>query len=155
MQANRVRTPVKKLIGLGLLLVACRGSMTPKQAPAPGTPGAATPAAAVTAFMAAVKAGDLQAMSAVWGTSSGSVRNDLDRTTLEQRELYIMTCTKHDSFKIISDAAGPSGTRKLNIELTRGTVTRATDAHVVLGPESRWYVKEVVLAPLDAICLAK
>ena len=64
-----------------------------KQAPMPGAPGAATPAAAVDAFLAAAKAEDLQAMSAVWGTPTGSVRDQIPRDELDKREIYIIRCS--------------------------------------------------------------
>ena len=88
------------------------------QAPAPGAPGAATPRAAVTAFMAGVKAGDLQAISAVWGTSAGSIRNDIPEPELSKREIYIISCTKHDKFKINSEATGQAGRRVLAVDIT-------------------------------------
>jgi hypothetical protein len=146
---------VKKLIGLGLLLVACRGSMGPKQAPAPGAPGAATPSAAVTAFMDGVKAGDLQAISAVWGTSAGSIRNDIPEPELSKREFYLISCTKHDKFTVLSDAPGPEGSRVLAVQITRGSLTRATNFEVVPGPENRWYVKNLDLKAVNDICLAR
>ena len=147
---------MKKLIGLGLLLVACRGSMGPKQAPAPGAPGAATPSAAVTAFMDGVKAGDLQAISAVWGTSAGSIRNDIPEPELSKREFYLITCTKHDKFSIVADASGPDGRRILAVQITRGSLTRSTNFTLVTGPQSRWYVESLEVSPkLDDICKAR
>ena len=146
---------MKKLIGLGLLLIGCRSSMGPKQAPAPGAPGAASPSAAVTAFMDGVKAGDLQAISAVWGTTSGSIRNDIPEPDLSKREIYIISCTKHDAFKITKEAPGPAGERVLAVDLTRGALTRSTNFNVVMGPQNRWYVKVVELTQLDDICKAR
>ena len=147
---------MKKVIGLGLLLVGCRGSMGPKQAPAPGAPGAASPSAAVTAFMDAVKAGDLQAISAVWGTTTGSIRNDIPEPDLSKREIYIISCTKHDTFKIGSETSGPAGERTLPVDITRGTLTRSTNFHVVMGPDNRWYVLNLDVTPaLDDICKAR
>jgi hypothetical protein len=146
---------VKKVIALGLLLVGCRGSVGPKQAPAPGAPGATSPSAAVTAFMDGVKAGDLQAISAVWGTADGSIRNSIAEPDLSKREIYIMSCTKHDAFKINSEASGPAGERVLGVDIIRGTLTRSTNFHVVMGPQSRWYVLNLELPALDDICKAR
>lgn len=146
---------MKKLIGLMLLLGACHRSAT-MQAPAPGAPGAATPRDAVTAFMAGVKAGDLQAISAVWGTPAGSIRNDIPEPELSKREIYIISCTKHDKFKINSEATGQAGRRVLAVDITRGALTRSTSFTAVTGPENRWYVEKVDISPaLDAICLAR
>jgi hypothetical protein len=147
---------VKKVIGLGLLLVGCRSSMGPKQAPAPGAPGAPSPSAAVTAFMDGVKAGDLQAISAVWGTTAGSIRNDISEPELSKREIYIISCTKHDKFKINNETPGPAGERTLAVDITRGALTRSTNFHVVSGPQNRWYVLNLDVTPaLDDICKAR
>src|SRR5438128_8423462 len=130
--------------------------MTPKQAPAPGAPGAETPTAAVTAFLDASRAGDLQALSAIWGTSTGPIRNDVPEPELSKREFYLVSCTKHDKFKILNDVAGQAGRRLLAVEITRGALTRSTTFTAVAGPQSRWYVEKLDLSPnLDAICQAK
>jgi len=126
--------------------------MTQKQSPAPGEPGAASPAAAVTAFLAAVKLEDLQAMSAVWGTSTGSVRNEIPRVELEEREIYIIRCVRHDRFLIAADAPGQDGRRILSVQITRGPLTRSTNFTAVVGPKSRWYVEKLDLVPVDDIC---
>lgn len=146
---------MKKLIGVALFLGACHSSQGPKQAPAPGIPGAATPSAAVTAFLDAGKAGDLQAMSAVWGTSTGSIRDQMDAKQIEQREIYLISCTKHDRFTVVSEAPGPQGMRVLNVQITRGALTRASNFSVVQGPQNRWYVFNFEIFPLDDICKAR
>ena len=146
---------MKKLIGLGLLLVACRGSMTPTPTPAPGAPGAASAKEAVTAFLAAAKAEDLQAMSAVWGTSTGLARDQMSRTELEQREIYIIRCLRHDKYTVVSDASGPAGSRVLSIQLTRGALTRQADFSAVQGGKGRWFFEKTDLNKLSDMCTAR
>jgi hypothetical protein len=109
----------------------------------------------VQAFLAASKAGDLQAMSAVWGTADGTIRNQMPRQTVEERETYIIACTKHDRFQIISEGNGAPGQRVLAVQLTRGTLTRS--ANFTTGPatDGRWYVFKLELEKLNDLCLAK
>jgi hypothetical protein len=145
---------VKKLIGLALFLVACRGSMAPST-PAPVAPGATSPKEAVTLFLEAAKIGDLQAMSAVWGTTDGSIRNQLPRDTVEMREIYIVKCVRHDKFTIVSDAPGQTGTRILAVQLVRGPLTRMTDFTEVQDQKGRWYVREFQIEKLTDICLSR
>ncbi|MGH7621426.1 MAG: hypothetical protein ACREMU_03720, partial [Gemmatimonadaceae bacterium] len=49
--------------------------------------GAAAPRLAVEQFMAAARAQDLQAFSAIWGSEKGSARDIVPRDQLEKREL--------------------------------------------------------------------
>jgi hypothetical protein len=148
---------VKKLIGVAFLLAAaCHKSPNPNPPLPSGTQvGAATPAAAVATFLAAVKDGDLQAMSTVWGDADGTVRDRLDRTQLEQREYYMARCARHDKYLVVSEVSGQQGARILAVQLTRGPLTRSTNFEVVQGPRSRWYVKNFDLKAVDDICTAR
>jgi hypothetical protein len=155
-QATRRETTMKKLIGLALLLSACHRSANPNPPLPAGTQvGAATPAAAVATFLAAVKEGDLQAISTVWGDEEGTVRDRLDRTALEQREYYMARCARHDKYLVVSEATGQQGSRVLAVQLTRGPLTRSTNFEVVKGPQNRWYVKNFDLKSVDDICTAR
>src|SRR5688572_6446905 len=83
---DRTGDSVRKLVALLLVLGACRSTPTPAPvSPSTGTTGTATSEAAVTAFLGAVKAGDLQAMSLVWGTEKGPASEQMDRAELEKR----------------------------------------------------------------------
>jgi hypothetical protein len=146
---------VKKLIGLGLLLVACRGSMTPSTTPTPVAPGAASPKEAVTRFLDAAKMGDLQAMSAVWGTPEGSIRDQMPRDTVEMREIYIAKCVRHDKFTIVSDEPGQTGTRVLTVQLVRGPLTRQSEFLEVQDQKGRWYVQKFQIEKLNDICMSR
>jgi hypothetical protein len=135
--------------------------MTPATpTPAPAGPsgaitGGATPGAALTSFMDAVKAEDLQAMSAVWGTTTGPARETIPRTELEKREVYTAKCLRHDAFRVLNETKGSSGARVLAVELTKGPLTKTTNFTLVPGPQNRWYVFDIDLAPVNAICLAR
>jgi hypothetical protein len=155
---------VRKLLLIGLLFAgACKSRTTevPVTAPSPtpaGTSaaGAASPRLAVDAFLAAVRGQDLQAMSNVWGDKNGPVRDAkvMSREDMEQRELYLIRCLKHDSFRVIGDTPAVDSERLLRVELVRGTVVRATDFSTARGGD-RWYVRTFALEPVKDLCTAK
>jgi hypothetical protein len=122
-------------LGLAALVAACR-------TPQPGTTltGAAAPRIAVEQFLSAVRAQDLQAMSAVWGNEKGPARDQFERTELEKREIVIQSCLSHDKFRILDESPGEGGTRVLRVELTIGSVVRSPKFKTIRGPSDRWYV---------------
>jgi hypothetical protein len=114
--------------------------------------GAADPASAVRAYLAAVKAQDLQAISLVWGTSQGPAREQMDRMELEKREIVIVRCLTHDSFDLIGDAPGVGGKRVYAVALKRKDLTKTTNFNVVPGPSRRWFVESIDMEPLQQFC---
>src|ERR1044071_644684 len=86
-------TAVKKVIVFGLLLVACHRT-SPNTKPDPNVLGAATPRAAVSAYLNAIIAQDLQAMSAVFGTEEGSVRKSKPADEIMKSDVVIVTAMK-------------------------------------------------------------
>ena len=101
---------VKKFLLALCLVTACTHATTkttttaapigaapaPAPAPAPATihstagqTGAATPKGAVSDFLNAVNAQDIQAMSVIFGTSKGPSRDNMDRTELEKRLIIL------------------------------------------------------------------
>jgi hypothetical protein len=151
-------TRVKKLIAMVLVLSACHSS-SPTTRPVPGAAGnmtgAADPIGAVRGFLAAAKQQDLQAMGAMWGSPDGSVREQMDRSELEKRELIMMCYLKHDRYDIVGDAPNPGGTRAAVVNLTFGDITRSTTFNVLKGPADRWYVSNFDMAKLSDICARK
>lgn len=147
---------MRKLIVLLVLLAACHSAQPAPPATSPAAPGtqtgAATARAAVLAFLASVHAEDLQAMSAVWGTTNGPARDALPRSELEKRELIMMCYFKHDSARILSEAPGTGGKSVYSVELKRGDLTGSTNFYVVPGPAHRWYVESADLNPLRRFC---
>jgi hypothetical protein len=158
---------VRKLLLVCLLFAgACKShtvevpvtTPSPSSAPVAGTgaAGAASPRLALDAFLSAIRAQDLQAMSGVWGDKNGPARDSkvFSREEMEQRELYLIRCLKHDSFRVLSDSPAADGERIMRVELVRGTLPRATDFSMARGGD-RWYVRTFALAPLNDLCTAK
>lgn len=114
--------------------------------------GAASSHLAVEQFLAAARAQDLQAFSAIWGSERGPARDVVDRSQLEKRELTMMCYLTHDRFEISGDVTPKPGEHDYTLELTRGTQTRETKMTTVQGPAERWYVLDVQLAPLQDLC---
>jgi hypothetical protein len=144
----------KLLIGL-VLLGACKSTTTviPASAPLPASSAASTPRVALDAFMSAIRAGDLQAMSVAWGDKTGPIRDSklLSREEVEQRELILVKCLKHDSYRVLGDAPGADNERVLQVEMTRGTQTHVADFYTAHGPD-RWFVRT---ANMRDLCSAK
>jgi len=135
-------------LGLGALLVTAACRTTPRGSQT----GAADPRAAVERFMGAVRAQDLQGLSAVWGTTNGPARDQIDRAELERRELLMMCYLTHDRYRVLGDQQAAGGARPVRVELTRGTLTKATNFTVVRGPSDRWYVQDVDLTQMQEFC---
>jgi hypothetical protein len=108
----------------------------------------------VELFLGAVRAQDLQAMSAVWGEPNGLARDLLPRDELEKRELIMQCYLGHDKFRIVSDASAAGGKRDFQVALTKGSLTRTTTITAVRGPSDRWYVGNADLAPVKDLCAA-
>ncbi|HEU4628231.1 MAG TPA: hypothetical protein VFS08_00745 [Gemmatimonadaceae bacterium] len=146
---------MKKLLVLVLALAACRPSPPPATSPAPAgaTYGASSARGAVEAFLAAVKAGDLQAISMVWGNEEGPVFEREDRQVLEQRELIMICYLRHDTARVLDQApSGQPNRPKFNVELTRGDVTRATTMTTARGPSGRWFVTDADVMAVRDFC---
>ena len=117
-----------------------------------GMTGAASPHLAVEQFMAAARAQDLQAFSAIWGSERGPARDIVERSQLEKRELTMMCYLTHDRFEIGADMTPRPGEHEYTMEVMRGSLTRETKITTVQGPSERWYVLDVKLEPLQDLC---
>jgi hypothetical protein len=152
------KTRVKKLIAALFVLAACHSS-PPSTGSAPMLSGNQTGApdaiGAIRGFLAAAKQQDLQAMGAMWGSPNGAVREQMDRSELEKRELIMMCYLKYDRYDIVGDAPNPGGTRAAVVNLTFADITRSTTFNVVQGPASRWYVSNFDIDKLHDICARK
>jgi hypothetical protein len=105
--------------------------------------------------MAAIRIGDLQAMSAVWGTRDGLLRDHVSREELEQREVITQRCLRHDSYKVLGEASSTPGARTLSVQVMLKDLTAATDFTLAQGPDARWYVSELDLNNMQKICTAR
>ncbi len=154
------RAPVKKLIGLGVLLLAAGcarkaqvSSPAPSSgAPAVGTIGGSTPAEAVSMMLAAAKAEDVQAVGAVWGDADGLTREKWPRSEFEMRAFYVVKCLRNDKFTILSEGTGPTSRRLASVRITKGQETAITTFKLVTGKNGRWLVENAELQPLTKIC---
>ncbi|HTD60107.1 MAG TPA: hypothetical protein VK679_05605 [Gemmatimonadaceae bacterium] len=126
---------------------------TPTTPPADaGMTGAPTARQAAQAFLDAGKAQDLQALSVVWGSSQGPLRNTEDRAKLEKRELIMMCFFRFNSDSIGSPSAAAGGRIVFPVTLTRGNLARTTTITTMVGPASRWYVETIDLPKIEAFC---
>ena len=144
----------KLLIGLLLIAAACtsRTTVTPVTVGA----GATGPRGALDAFLAAIRAKDLQALGAVWGDKNGAIRDTkrISREEVEQRELLLMCYFNHETFRVLSEAPSPGGERIMSVSLTKGTLSRTTNFYLVSG-EDRWYVRSADIEPVRDLCSKK
>lgn len=141
----------RALLLTGATAVACAPATVNPTGQLTGAPSARL---AVDHFMAAVRTGDLQAMTTFWGTSRGPTRDTMERDQLERRAIILQCFLAHDQFTIRSEYPGDGGRRLLGADLTRGNQTRPTTFTTIIGPGSRWYVEAVDMAALRDFCQA-
>lgn len=129
----------------------------PAVAPAGNVTGSADARTAVLAFLDAAKSQDLQALSAVWGSAEGSVRDkgNIPRDELEKRELIMMCYLTHDTHQILSDAPAANNERVVSAQLRRGTLARTSNFYAVADPSGRWYVRGFDMETLTDLCKAR
>ena len=131
------------------LLVAAAAVLLGACGSAPAAGGSATGArssrAAVEAFLDAARAGDVQALTAVWGTENGAARDRLSPDELEMRAVTMICHFRADSYEIVNERAGDGGQRVASVELRKGTLRRTTTFWTVQGPADRWYVSDADL----------
>jgi hypothetical protein len=150
---------VRKLL-VGLLLVvpyvtSCtsRATVVPATTRTGASTGASGPRPALDAFMAAIRARDLQALGAVWGDKNGAIRDTkrISREEVEKRELVLMCYFQHDSFKVLGEQPAAGGERVMEVTLTSGTLSRTTNFYLVQGAD-RWYVRNADMEPVRDLC---
>jgi hypothetical protein len=150
---------VKKLAILLLVVAAasCRRQVVVASVPPgdPNAPGAATPREAAQRFMSAAKAQDLQAMSMIWGTSAGPARATMGQQEIEQREVVMIGCLKHDTYRVVSEGPAASRERVLAVEIKFKDLTRSTNFYATPGPSNRWFVRTFDLESLRDICVRR
>jgi len=150
---------VRKLLLVVVLAgVACQTRTVETRAPSPATaPSTASgPKPALDAFLSAIRAQDLQALAVAWGDKAGPVRDSkvFTREEMEQRELILIRCFKHDRARVLDESQAPGGERRFEVELVRGTVTRVADFLTVQGPD-RWYVRTANMDAVKDLCSTK
>lgn len=111
--------------------------------PAGNVTGAATPRDAIVAFLAAIKAEDLQAMGAIWGTANGPARSQMDMNQLQERELTMICFLHHDTYTMLTDAPSTDGQRKYAVAMTYKKVSHTAQFSVGRASDGRFYVFSV------------
>jgi hypothetical protein len=151
---KKVITAVALLAGLA----ACtRSSATTRPVaagmPPAGTSGGADPTSAVRGFMAAAKLQSVQSLSMWWGDANGPTREQMDKDELEKRELIMLKCLKHDRYDLVGEAPTTGGAHDVILNVIYHETANTTHLTLVVGPHNRWYVKDVDLKPLQAVCV--
>ena len=148
---------MKKLLFGLMLLAACTTRTRVEQQPVNTSVSVASGARpALDAFLAAIRAKDLQALGANWGDKDGAIRDSrrISRDDLEKRELLLMCYFAHDSFTVLNDEPVANGERKITVRLTKGTMSRTTDFFLT-GAAERWYVRSGNVEPVRDLCSNK
>ena len=135
-----------------LLLAACSSANRGGSSPDGQLTGGASAQVATEQFLRAIKAKDLQAMSAVFGTDRGPARETMDRVQLEKRVIILQCYFDHDSYRVLGEMAGSDGHRDVRVELTKGKLVRQTVFNTIRGPAGRWYVDNMDIAAVREFC---
>jgi hypothetical protein len=135
------------------------GKEPSKATPAPepthssgGLTGAATAKGAVSDFLTAVNAQDIQAMSVIFGNSKGPSRDNMDRAELEKRLIILQCYFSSDKFRILGETPGEGGHRIVSTELTKAGNVRSPKFYAVQGPSDRYYIDNMEIAAVRDFC---
>ena len=156
----RKRGMLAGVLVLAMGVTACAGggaSGGAAAAPAPlsgAMSGAGSSREAVETFMRAVRAQDLQTMAAVWGTSRGPARDQLDREQLEKRLIIIQCKLDHEEWGFAEQRARllAGGKQDFQVRVRQKNVAAVTTFTTIQAVDGRWYVEIVDLEPLRDFC---
>jgi hypothetical protein len=116
-----------------------------------GTPVPVDPSAVVADFLTDVKAGDLGAMSELWGTKRGPASENMDRDELRKRLTVIVAYLQHDSYEFTrTDAlaiAGDEDVRGVSVRLRRAGC-EAVVPFTLVPWSGGWLIQNIDLAPI-------
>lgn len=130
-----------------VLLAGCRRAVGGPE------PGAAASQLAVQQFLNAARAGDLQAMSAVFGNEVSPLRDRASGQEVEQRMMILVCHLKHDAAKIGLAQAGQNGRTVHRVELTQGSKSASPVFTTIRNAKTgRWFVEEFELAAVRDFC---
>lgn len=127
------------------LLISCAACGASKTATVPVPE---EPEVTLRAFMTAVQANDLRAMSNLWGSSKGPASSYMDRSQLEQRLTIIQVYLATEQYEILPPglSAHPgSQERAFSVRLTRRGCT-ATVPVTLVRYQQGWLVSAIDLA---------
>jgi hypothetical protein len=148
-----------------LVMVGCKRQAIVTSAPSssqptsatanPNAPGGATHREALTKFLQAAKAQDVQAMGNVWGTTKGAARTFMAPQEMEMRIIYMMRCLRHDSYAILTESPAVDEKRRFDVQMRFGPLTAVTDFTTTRGQDGRFYLEMLNPDKLNVICSAK
>lgn len=144
-----LETSVKKLLLILVLGIACRQS-EPKE-----LTGAASPRAAVDQFMLAIRAEDIQALSAVWGNAKGPAREQYPIEEIRMRQQLMLCYFGHDRYAITGESTVSDKKRVILADITKGTMKRTAEFVAERGRSNRWYASVIDVTPLKDFCQPK
>jgi hypothetical protein len=128
---------------------------TPMNLEGPQPVGAASPRAAVDVFLEAARAQDIQAMSAVWGSTQGPAREYSPHDVTEKRLLIMMCFLRHDKSTVGDPSAAAGGRLDFPVTLTQGGLTKSTTITTISGPSSRFYVETFDMKAVEPLCQSR
>ena len=122
------------------------GCGSPPQTPAPQSMNDA-----VTQFLAAVKANDLQRMGALWGSDRGPAGSWMKAEELKMRITVIQRYLMHDRSRIVEgplSVPARDNARTFRVELQRQTCNVVVPLDIVRTKKGGWLVADVHLESL-------
>jgi hypothetical protein len=127
-------------------------SAPPVNLEGPQPVGAATARGAIDVFLEAARTQDIQAMSAVWGSTQGAARDYTPHDQTEKRLLIMMCFLKHDKSAVGAPSAAAGGRLEFPVTLTQGDLTRSTTMTTIPGPAGRYYVETFDMKAVEPLC---
>jgi hypothetical protein len=141
---------LRRALTFVVMLVVLAGCRRTTGGPEAGAPA---PQIAVQQFLNAAKAGDIQAMSALFGTEESALRERASREETEKRMLIMVCHLRHDTARIGPPQAGQNGRVQHRVELTQGTKSASPMFTAVKNTKSgRWFVAEFDLPAVLSFC---
>ena len=114
--------------------------------------GMATSVGAVERFLGAARAKDARAMSEVWGTTDGPMRDRVSEAETEKRMIVIQCFLSHDQSRVTGEQSASGNGRQVSVELRKAELVRQTRFTAVQGPGSRWYVESFDIEAVRDLC---
>ena len=138
---------MRRLVLLTCLLAACR-SVPARPGSSGSAVGAPSPTAAVEQLLAAARAQDLQAITAVWGDETGLVLDRQPREEVEERAFIIACVLKNDTEKVGDAVPAGNGHMFVTADLTQGK--NAGSIRFEVAPRgNRWLVANFDISVLQ------
>jgi hypothetical protein len=129
---------------VALSLLACGGG--------PQTPAPQSPQQTLAAFMAAVKANDLDRMGTLWGSERGPAASWMKADDLKKRLTVFQIYLNHVGYRVLegpTPVAGQDRLQQFRVELQRAnTCTVVFPIQLVRAHSGAWLVNAVDLASL-------